>query len=466
MGSAHPVEAQVARYENALVHERPDHPPVVEISFQAALDASQARVILVPDDSLLDGGGGRVNPFLELKRECDEMRRVACIEHIHVHQMKNSTGCEMTLRIDNLFSMPPDHRFESGVPRDPRQVVEDRPHPDTTNELVFTVPANHGKFNAQGIRVYKKRVSDGNYERWAGMDYALQNPSPPPPSEDCEGEDEDAKQRPSESGSSEFEIFYENHPFMRALRMYKTSLRLTDQSWTTKKDAKGRLVNKVPREVVKAVRQKMYTTFLAHRRYTTFHASRVSIDVDPDLQTQLNDRWLDHLRNNPSAPRPIVQIIMSLTMLTFGEGEELVNIIKVAIYSSSSSKTTRTTPLTGRGAGAGVEASGTFVQVPSSLSLAHIGVSAAAATGTGAWLCVTTGGTSLTRVPNTSWVTCIPRMSAPFPEMAYQWLSFLSPSSRIKLSIVSNPRYRNSPRVQDRSGSAPNGRADWIPCWS
>ena len=328
MGSGGSIEIKVAEYQNPLVHERPEQPPIVEVMFQLAVDASGTRVIVVPDESMQDGNA-RYNPFLRLKQEYEEAGQVVCLEHVHVHQMKNTTGCDLTVSIKELFSLPREHALVSGCPESPPRLDEGRPHPDLTNKLEFAVPANANQFIHAGVRVYKKRVGDGMYEKWAGMDRAFDDPveTAPPPAEGAEEEEEEALDPPP---LPEVEVFQDAHALIRALRMYGPSMNYPEGSWTSKKGPDGQIKHKVPSHMAADVRRKMRNTFFQNRRYTTFHNTNVSVNVPIEVQEQLNERWLAKLQN-PSASRPVIQAFLSLTLLAFGEGDHKMNVIRLTL---------------------------------------------------------------------------------------------------------------------------------------
>ena len=324
MGSVHPVELKVREYENPLVFEQADQPPMVEMEFQLALDPEGKNVVVVPDQAMIEEGTQRFNPFQHIKAGLEERGRVACVERIHVHQMKNTSNVQLTVRVDRLFSMPADHAFVSGCP-DGQVLDAENPHTDDTNVMVFSVGARCNRFIPTGIRVYSKRVGDGEYRKWAGMDAAFE----PPPKRQVE---EDIDIDTGEVSTTVLpvptcEVLPDPHAMVRAIRMYIPS---AEKQWKTTLNTKQVLIHSIPCAQTDEIRRLMNNTFFAKRRYTTFHETGVSLVIDNGIQQQLNEAWLERLRE-PTCPRPVIQVIVSVSMLTFGKGDPIMNVVQLTL---------------------------------------------------------------------------------------------------------------------------------------
>ena len=130
-------------------------------------------------------------------------------------------------------------------------------------------------------------------------------------------------------GNVDFEPYRDSHPFMRALHMHKASMGLSDRSWTTVQTDNGSL-HRVPKSICVDLRRRMRANFFQDRRYTTFNRTSVSITVTPELQQALNERWLEKLKDT-TRPRPLIEVTVSLSMLTFGQGAPEMRLIKTAV---------------------------------------------------------------------------------------------------------------------------------------
>ena len=333
MGSANSMEYHTKEYENPLVFERSREPDIVEITFQLTVNRSGTGVTFVPDVSMRDGDIN-FNPFVKQKQMCADEERIACLLYAHVHYRKNTTGVDLPVLIQNLFSLPRGSDLQTGVPeRAPRTPLDEGViHTDDTNILLFPVAADTNTMNSEGIEVYRSRTPESACTKWAGMDAAFAEPSltppPPPPPDASKGKEEDeaeAEEAPSPAEDTTPEFFPDAHAFMRALRVHMKSLGYTEKSWSQSRQD-GHHTHCIPKAMANNVRRLMNNTFFAKRRYTTFENTSVSIRVDAETQQKLDERWFDALKD-PATPRPVIQVFMSLSLLRFGKGRPKMKII-------------------------------------------------------------------------------------------------------------------------------------------
>jgi hypothetical protein len=328
MGSAHPVRVAVAEYENPLIVNQESEVHMVDMMFQLALDDKRRNVTIVPDQSMVEEGSYRYNPFLKLKQELSSRQRVACVERVYVHQLKNTTDVQVTVRIDQFFSMPPDHPLKCGCPAQVPSDGSSKPHADDTNRLVFDVAGQCSQFTSQGIKVYTKRVGDGQYHKWAGMDAAFAVPAEAPIREQvADSEDGSETITIKVMPECDFDVLPDAHAMVRAMRMYMPE---AEVQWKTTLNAKGDPVHRVPITQTKEIRRRMNSTFFAQRRYTTFNGTNVYLALTPEAQAELNAKWLEKLKD-VTQPRPVVQAILSVSMIAFGKGEPEMNVVQLKL---------------------------------------------------------------------------------------------------------------------------------------